>query len=209
MIGIIVADSNELNKFSFPRLREEKSSGFIFNIYKINEEEVVVVHSGIGIANAAAATQELITKYGPRVIYNYGAVGGDDTVKVYDLITPKKIYYHDIMTPWYERGHTPNEKPYFKNSLQLKNTNNLASGSSFLSSKMMIDEVKQDLDVNIFDMEAAAILQIAGKTQTPVKVIKCVSDSIGNTDTELEEINTRIEKAGKLAFDVMIEEIKK
>lgn len=209
MIGIIVADPNEINKFEFERLKTEKINQFEFNIYKINEKEVAVVHSGIGIANAAAATQELISSYNVKTIYNYGAVGGDETVEVFDLIAPKRIYFHDVVTPWYKRGQTPNEKEYFNNSLSLEKSNNLGSGSSFLSSKELIDIVKRDIDVNIFDMETAAIAQIADKNNVKLNVIKCVSDSIGKTDDSLGNINERIQKAGLIAFNKTIELIKK
>lgn len=209
MIGIIVADPNEINKFEFEKIKTEKINQFEFNIYKINGKEVVVVHSGIGIANAAAATQELISSYNVESIYNYGAVGGDDTVEVFDLIAPERIYFHDVVTPWYKRGQTPNEKEYFVNSLSLENKNNLGSGSSFLSSKELIDTVKKDIDVNIFDMETAAIAQIADKNNVKLYVIKCVSDSIGKTDDSLGNINERIQKAGLIAFKKTIELIKK
>lgn len=208
MIGIIVADSNEINKFEFTLIEKKKINQFVFFVYKINFKEVVVVHSGIGIINAAAATQELISSFKISEIFNYGSVGGDDTVDVFDLIAPSKIFFHDVNTPWYPRGQTPQEKPFFFNDLILEKTNNLGSGSSFLNSKEEMKKIKRDIDVNIFDMETAAIAQIANKNNIKLNVIKCVSDSIGKDSNELGNINDRIKKAGLIAFNKTIELIK-
>lgn len=205
MIGIIVADPNELNKFEFEKTETIKVNQFEFNKYIINNNEVVVVHSGIGIANAAAATQELISSFKVKEIYNYGAVGADNGVEVFDIIAPAKIFYHDVVTPWYKRGQTPGEDEYFTNDLKLDKSNNLASGSSFLFNQEDIDTVKKDIDVNIFDMETAAIAQIAKKNNVKLNVIKCVSDAIGKDSADLGNINDRIKKAGQLAFDKTIE----
>ena len=204
MIGIIVADSNEINKFPFDIKETKKISQFSFTVFTNN---LVVVHSGIGIANSAAATQSLIDNFKVTEIINYGAVGGNKHVAVYDLITPKKIFYHDVTTPWYKRGQTPGEKEFYLNVLSSSKNNNIGSGSSFITSKETIDLVKKELDIDIFDMEVAAIAQIADKNNVPLKVIKCVSDSIGHTDDELGNINERIEEAGKKAFERMLEEI--
>lgn len=208
MIGIIVADSNEINKFDFKLIEKNKVNQFEFSIYEINGEAVVVTHSGIGIANAAAATQEMISTYNVSEIFNYGAVGATGNLDIYDLITPEKIYYHDVVTPWYKRGQTPGEHEYYKNAIKSEANQNLASGSSFLANKALIDEVRKDIDVSIFDMETAAIAQICNKNNVQLKVIKCVSDIIGKDDTQLEDINSRIANAGKKAFDKMIEIIK-
>ncbi|MCK5806884.1 MAG: 5'-methylthioadenosine nucleosidase [Mycoplasmataceae bacterium] len=209
MLGIIIADSNELKKFEFELLETKVSNQFTFHKYKVYDHEVVVVHSGIGIANAAAATQALITLYEIDGIYNYGAVGADNALKVFDVIIPERIYYHDVMTPWYDVGQTPGEKKFFTNALPQDGLHkNLGSGSSFIESQELVDKVHEFLDVNIFDMESAAIAQIADKNDIPLYTIKCVSDSINVDGTLITDINERISKAGRIAFDKMIEYIK-
>ena len=205
MTGIIVADSNEINKFPFKIKEVKKISQFKFTLFN---NDVIVVYSGIGIANSAAATQSLIDNFKIKEIINYGAVGGNKNVKVFDLITPEKIFYHDVTTPWYKRGQTPGEKEFFTNSLISNKNNNIASGSSFLTDKSVIKKANKELNVDIFDMEIAAIAQIADKNDIPLKVIKCVSDAIGFEDESIGNINQRIEKAGKIAFKRMLEEIK-
>lgn len=206
MIGVLVADSNELNQFPFNLKETKKINQFTFWVFDNN---VVAVHSGIGIANAAAATQELISSFKVKEIINYGAVGGNKHVNVYDVVTPARIFFHDVITPWYKRGQTPGEKEFFTNAISSEKNNNLASGSSFVTGRELIKGIKAEIDCDIFDMETAAIAQIADKNNVPLSVIKCVSDSIGHTDASvLGDINVRIAKAGKIAFDKAIELIK-
>lgn len=204
--GIVVADKNEINKFNFPLIEQKKINQFNFNTYLINGNHVTVVHSGIGIVNAAAATQELISSFKVSKIFSYGAVGGDDTTHVYDLIIPNKIYFYDVKTPWYDFGQTPGEQKFYNNDLKGINKN-LASGNSFLSSKAEIFNIKTHIDVHIFDMETAAIAQVAYKNKVKIAIIKCVSDVIGKTVPELEDINFRITKAGQSAFEELLKHL--
>lgn len=206
MIGVLVADKNELNQFPFNLKETKVINQFTFWVF---DNGVVAVHSGIGIANAAAATQEIISSFKVKELINYGAVGGNKHVNVYDVVTPAKIFFHDVITPWYKRGQTPGEKEFFVNATGSSRNNNLASGSSFVTDKEAIKGIKAEIDCDIFDMETAAMAQIADKNNVPLSVIKCVSDSIGHTDASvLDDINTRIANAGKIAFDKAIELIK-
>ena len=197
MIGILVADSNEIQNFPYDIIETRVVNQFTFTVF----DSFVAVHSGIGIANASAATQELITSFDVEEIINYGAVGANQYLNVYDIVTPEKIFYHDVVTPWYGRGQTPGEKEFFVNSISSEKNNNLGSGSSFISSKEDLDIIKKELNVDIFDMETAGIAQIADKNNVKLTVIKVVSDSIGNTKTNIENINDRINKAGEIAFN--------
>lgn len=203
MIGIIVADKHELNKFEFPLIEKKTINQFEYSIYEINHKQVVVVHSGIGIVNAAAAAQALINNFDIKEIISYGAVGGDTTTDVYEIVIPNKIYFYDVKTPWYAFGQTPGEKEYYNNALEGTHKH-LASGNSFLYDLDEIANIQKQIKVHIFDMETAAIAQIASKNNVPIKVVKCVSDVIGSTEVELENINDRITKAGKLAFKYIL-----
>jgi nucleoside phosphorylase len=45
------------------------------------------------------ATQKIIDTYKVEKILNYGAVGGTDVVKLFDVVLPNKFYFHDVETP--------------------------------------------------------------------------------------------------------------
>lgn len=198
MRAIIVADINEKVKLPFKKLKETKASGFTFSLY---EKDIVLVHSGIGLVNAAAAAQALIEDFKIKEIFNYGAVGGSAGVRLFDVIIPQRIYYHDVITPWYKRGQTPGEKEYY----EFKSEGvNLASGSSFIDSKEKLKDIQKEIPVDIFDMEAAAIAQVCDKNKIKFTCIKSVSDIIGSDVKDVKLINEQINKAGKLAFEKLL-----
>ncbi|CAM9146361.1 hypothetical protein MYMA111404_03855 [Mycoplasma marinum] len=207
MIGLIIADKHELNKIKWLEEETISKNGFEFTIYEVNENKVVVAHSGIGIVKAAACVQEMISSFGVKKIFNYGAVGADSTLEVFDLIVPKKIYFHDVITPWYPRGQVPGDVQFYINHLRvdgLKN-NPIASGMKFITSEEEVKEIQKELVVSIFDMETAGMAQIAYNNDVELHVLKCVSDIIGKDSSRLGDINYRIGQAGKLAFDKTIE----
>lgn len=205
-IGIVVADENEISSLPWKLKEIKKIKQFSFQIFT---NGIIIVHSGIGFANAASATQQLISSFEIEQIWNYGAVGASDKLKLFDLVAPRQIYYHDVITPWHKRGQISNEKSYFINNLKLENNYNLASGSSFVAETTIIKAIKKEIDVDIFDMEAAAIAQIADKNKIAFFIIKCVSDIIGITKATKIEINKNIAHAGKRALEFVIKKINK
>ena len=88
MIGILIADINELKSIEYDSI--EKVGNYELRI----KGDKVYLHSGIGIANAAAATQKLID-YGVTELWNYGSVGAYKDHEVYEIVIPEKILYHD------------------------------------------------------------------------------------------------------------------
>ncbi len=207
MIGLIIADKHELNKIRWTTKEEIIKNGFEFVVYDVTGEDVVVSHSGIGIVKAAACVQEMISSFGVTKIYNYGAVGADSSLEVFDLVAPKKIYFHDVITPWYPRGQVPGDVQFYINNLRIQGIKNnpLASGMKFISSKEDVKEIQKDLVVSIFDMETAGMAQIAYNNNVELYVLKCVSDIIGKDSSRLGDINNRITEAGKIAFQKTIE----
>ena len=205
MKAIIIADSNEIQKIPFKLKETKKINQFIFYIYS---QKIICVHSKIGLINAAAATQSLIENFQIDEIISYGAVGATDKLKIYDLVTPQKIYFHDVQTPWYKPGKTPGEKEFYKNGVKGAKKNNLGSGMSFIDTMEKVNQIKNKFDIDVFDMETAAIAQIADKNDIEISVFKCVSDIIGETKTDLENINTRISKAARISFEAVIEYLK-
>lgn len=203
MIGIVVADLNEFTNIETQKMNKVNYNCFTF----YHNDKYVFVNSGIGIAQAAAATQALIDKYNPRKIINFGAVGASKKHKINEIIIPEKIYYYDVITPWYDFGQVPHQPKFFTNSFE--NTKyNLGTGMQFLVNEKQISKIAEKIDVTVFDMECAAIAQITHNHKIPFYVIKIVSDIIGNNDLSLEKTNSQIEKTSQILYKKTMQLIK-
>jgi adenosylhomocysteine nucleosidase len=70
--------------------------GKIFWIGKLQNKEVVIVNSGVGMTNAAMTTQLLIDKYNPKEIIFTGICGGiDSSNHIGDIVIPESWATHD------------------------------------------------------------------------------------------------------------------
>ena len=212
-IGIIVADENEIFEFPhFMKLKKiYKNSQFEVKKYKFNKKTIFLIHSGIGLINAAIATQYLIDNFKVRKIWNYGAVGSSIKNEIFDIVIPKKFYYHDVITPWYKRGQIPKEKEFYLNSLVLNNmkSNNIGSSNSFINSEKYFQELQKDLDIDLIDMESTAIANVCNKNNIEFYCVKAVSDIVGKNLVSSQKINQYISKAAKISFEKMVKLIDK
>lgn len=204
--AIIYADSSEYVDpiiFGYTLIKKLNIANRFFSIYKKNDFEFILAHSKIGLINAAMTAQILISHFNVKVIWNYGAVGSTNlNLNIYDIVIPEKIYFGDVTTPWYAFGQTPQEKEFYLNNLQNdKNISvNIASTNSFLSDKTQIDYIQQHINVEIFDMEIAAIAQVCFSNNVELKSLKYISDVIGKEKISIDNINKIIEKGAKNAF---------
>jgi adenosylhomocysteine nucleosidase len=72
------------------------TKGRIFWIGKLEGKEVIIVNSGVGMTNAAMATQLLIDKYNPEEIIFTGICGGiDSSNHIGDIVIPDSWATHD------------------------------------------------------------------------------------------------------------------
>jgi adenosylhomocysteine nucleosidase len=70
--------------------------GKIFWIGKLQNKEVIIVNSGVGMTNAAMTAQLLIDKYNPKEIIFTGICGGiDSSNHIGDIVIPESWATHD------------------------------------------------------------------------------------------------------------------
>lgn len=76
-IGIIVAMDAELHHLMdrFPDPTEEADGIWIDRFAEVDGLPIVAVRCGIGMVNAAAATERLINRHQPRAVVNFGCTG--------------------------------------------------------------------------------------------------------------------------------------
>jgi len=83
----------EVQNFSkkLKNVKEEKSGNFVFYIGTLDRYPVIVVKTGKGMENAAAATAIAIEKFKPIAIINQGTAGGHDpNLHVSDIVLGKR-----------------------------------------------------------------------------------------------------------------------
>lgn len=198
-IGIIGAMDEEIEYLK--RLMTDRSEWKVANVLfiegKIDNQEIILLKSGIGKVNAAMATTILMEKYSPSYVINTGSAGGFATeLEVGDVIIANEVVYHDVdVTAFdYHYGQVPNMPPAFKTDEQLirkvKTTLDtlhirnkiglLGTGDSFINDQAMITSIKQNFPKMVAaEMEGAAIAHVCYQYSTPFIIIRAISDIAG------------------------------
>lgn len=178
-----------------------------FDLYSI--EGVPVYVSGVGKLSAAMSVLEIIEKYKPDLIINYGIVESYGKLKPH-VLTPIGMVCQSDMN--YEGwGFVRGETPYKTESLILKasnlrdvsNTYLLGSQDSYVPNMDSLGDMG-NLDVDMLDSEAYAILKVCqskGVEFHCYKYSSCKEDKISNyawtslldqgSDAFLEVINKK------------------
>ena len=191
--AIILATSDEI-KLSDLNFSLKKQ---MHHCYLNNEESLLLCISGIGKANAASMTNYAINHYQCDHVINIGSAGtindNDNLLEVYQI---NKSYYWDVNVTCfnYKLNQLPNTLEHFTsaNNLWKKfNLNHLtkancATGDSFISNLTTLNTDQQNFfvknQINLIDMEAAAIAQICWQHQCKFNAIKIVSDKVSTNN---------------------------
>lgn len=197
-IGIIFAMKEELNELLSLAILNSKKNIYdlIFYECNINNNECILVESGIGKVNASRCTQVLIDNYNIDYVFNIGVAGSvDSNLKVCDIVIGEKLVQHDFdLTAFnYEKGYIPNIGIYINSDNKLlsiakkyKDNNtyigNIASGDIFCTEKGMSEKINKKFDALCVEMEGAAIAQVCYLCKVPFLVIRSISDSPSNND---------------------------
>ncbi|OYD27002.1 adenosylhomocysteine nucleosidase [Mycoplasma testudineum] len=210
-LHIIVADRMEIEIISqsgFAKVKVEDSKIRKYYFLEKGDVTLILVWSKIGLTNAAMTAQDMISRYNPKIIYNYGAVGSirkEDLGKIFII---SEASYGDVETPWYPLGQIPGESrnyPLFHNFRRSLPKARIASLNSFVSEFERAMYISQILTTTLFDMETAAIAQVALANKTAFTSVKAVSDVIDlNKKVSNEQINANIKQAAELAFPALL-----
>jgi adenosylhomocysteine nucleosidase len=87
-------------------VKEEKSGNFVFYKGKLNNYPVIVMKTGKGMENTAAATAIAIEKFNPAAIINQGTSGGHDpSLHVFDIVLGQRtVNLGSLKTPHLEKN---------------------------------------------------------------------------------------------------------
>lgn len=187
---------------------------------KIHGVEVVLTQSGIGKVNSALATAFMIDRYQPEVVINTGSAGGlRSDLQVGDVLVADALAYHDVDATafGYEPGQVPqmpvrylSEGKYLKKIREAAHEVGLhshggiiVSSDSFIASKEGVRNIQTRFpDAGATEMEGASIAQTCYVLDTPVVVIRAISD---NADEEASvSFDEFIVTAGKKSAEMVL-----
>lgn len=197
-IAIIAAMSEEIEPFrNYFKSREVVFKRGKTVIERMNN--IYLVESGIGKANAAATTAWLCEKFSPEIIINTGSTGSFVSYpKLGDVVIADKSLYSDVdATAFsYNWGQVPQmpaqyclKEAIFEEVKSIFDKENLdfaihygtiATSDSFMSSPDSVEFIKSKIpDIVASDMESTSIAQIASFYDIPFINVRGISDYVG------------------------------
>lgn len=151
---------------------------------------VVVCCAGMGKANAAAATQVLITRYGAGQIIFSGIAGNmTDKVGIGDVVIGKTVFYHDAQldmisqNPPYLTEYTGDPALIAAAEAACTEagvhyiTGRIATGDLFIGDSASKEAIAAKCAPDCVEMEGAAVSQIAAKNGVPCVILRAMSDN--------------------------------
>jgi len=199
-------------------------AGYTFYQGQLNDNDVVIVQSGIGKVAAALATAILIDRFQPDYVVNTGSAGGfDPSLKVGDIVISAEVRYHDVdVTAFgYEIGQLPaNPAAYIPHQTlveaaqagieQLENIQTMVglitTGDTFMTKDDDIAKARANFPtMAAVEMEGAAIAHTCHQFQVPFVIIRSLSDIAGKeSPTSFDEyLETASVNSSQLVFNML------
>ncbi|PJM79508.1 5'-methylthioadenosine/S-adenosylhomocysteine nucleosidase [Bifidobacterium scaligerum] len=185
--------------------------------------KVVATVGGMGLVNAAATTQLLISEFAPDAVIFSGIAGNLNThLHINDVVLGGTLRYLDtdmrLVGQW-KPGTAQEPVTEFHSDDRLLDvadqalsaagithiTGIIASGNYFVDTREKVEEVIRLTGADAVEMEGAAVAQVAARNEVPVLVIRALSD---NADTDYEvfkefDISEYADTAACLAVDIV------
>lgn len=188
-------------------IKEKNKYGYTFYEGNIEDKNIVILLSGVGLINASSALTTAIIEYNPKTIINYGIAGAmSKTIHTKDIIigtTISNINSYRTTELKEKEGSNPNNWElltflsgetdryieYDSNEHLLELTKKIeylngnivygkiGSGDAWNREIDRILHLNQKYGIICEDMESVAIYRIANKYNIPVISIKIISDN--------------------------------
>ncbi len=191
-LGLVYAMRSEVE--SLLKLMDGKLLELVsgVSIYSLGEN-IIAAAGGVGKVNAALATQILIDRYTPELIFNAGIAGTLEDLKPYTLLLASSFIQHDVDTSamgdpvgfvsTVERVEFP--CAYVEESRAILDelgfhygVGKVASGDWFAVNGERARAIHKTFRPTLVDMEGCAVAQVAYRARIPFVALKCVSDRI-------------------------------
>ena len=194
-IGMVVAVEMSAVFERYGQANEiKKSGGFTLYTYELEGYTLYLAHCGVGEIAAAAATQELISKYGVSLIVNFGVVGGltEDMASTRTCIVEKIVHYDMDLTecdpvpagqyPGFDSIFLPATAELVEKAVAIEPSLKrvvCASADKFVGAPEKKRALNEKYGAEICEMESAGIVLTCLRNEVPCLFIKTVADSIG------------------------------
>jgi nucleoside phosphorylase len=200
-IGLVFATDIESKAF-VAGFSLEAAENRPFRIFR--KDNIILILSGIGKANAAMATSYLISKYNTKIIFNIGAAGAAKSgCKVGDIFHINSVIEYD-------------RPRLFKKGMRVLNPKVLAGynlASLATQDKPVVDpEHRKELSeyVDLVDMEGASVIQACRLFEAECYLFKIITDTPEHEQEEdiVKNINLTAEKLFKFFKEDVLEHFK-
>ncbi|MFD1736673.1 5'-methylthioadenosine/S-adenosylhomocysteine nucleosidase [Bacillus salitolerans] len=203
----------------------ETIAGCEFTLGTLNNQDVILLKSGIGKVNAAMSTTILLERFKPDYVINTGSAGGfHHSLNVGDVVISSEVRHHDVdVTAFgYEYGQVPGLPAAYKASDILQDAavkavhalddiqvvqGVIATGDSFMHDPERVEFVRSKLpELHAVEMEAAAVAQVCFQFGVPFVVIRSLSDIAGKESNI--SFDQFLQKAALHSSEVVVSMIK-
>lgn len=213
-IGLVVAiEMDAINEYYKDVSRLEAPVGFEVFYTKKNDNEIYIIHTGMGVIAAASGVQYLITKYDVELIANFGVVGGLTNemgmrkVCVVERVVHYKYDCSEFMplkvgqVDGHDSRYLLCDEKLVNKALEvcpeLKKVT-CCSGDKFVGTTEEKMSIHEEFDGDVCDMESAGIILTCESNGVPCILLKAVSDGLSGG---AEEFYTELKSASMLCLE--------
>lgn len=225
-IGILGAMQEEIS----PLLEHYKTyetiafGGNTFYKVSLSNKTLIIACSRIGKVHSSLSAATMILYFGcDKIIFNGVAGGINPSYKIGDLVIGEKLCQHDVDITIF--GHPFG---YFSDSKIFTQTNEtlnelakevakdlnitihqgtIATGDQFISNKEKKEWIKNEFNADAIEMEGASVAVVCDNLNTPLCVIRAISDNAG--DEALISYEEFLEHSAKQSASLVIKMIEK
>lgn len=225
-IGILGAMQEEIS----PLLEHYKTyetiafGGNTFYKVSLSNKTLIIACSRIGKVHSSLSAATMILYFGcNKIIFNGVAGGINPSYKIGDLVIGEKLCQHDVDITIFGHpfGYFSDSKIFTQTDETLnelakevaKDLNitihqgTIATGDQFISNKEKKEWIKNEFNADAIEMEGASVAVVCDNLNTPLCVIRAISDNAG--DEALISYEEFLEHSAKQSASLVIKMIEK
>ena len=201
MIGIVAAMNEEIEAFKsiVPNLTYHEEDNFSYYDGKIDDEDIILIQSGIGKVGCALNLTKLIERKHPELIINIGCAGSlKKDIRVNDVVIATKTAFYDMDVPGWEKSFDNPKINALADEECLSIAKNIkfsypvhfgeiASGDSFVIKGYLTDKILKEFPTALCaEMEAGVLGRVCNSYHIPFMILRAISDVTIEDDNEIQ-----------------------